>query len=66
MNVTVNGEGREVPANQTVAELIAGYTSAHSGVAVAVNGEVVPRRAWPGHALTEGARVEILTAVQGG
>ena len=66
VNVTVNGEGREVPAQQTLAELIAGHTSAHSGVAVAVNGEVVPRAAWPGHVLAEGATIEILTAVQGG
>ncbi|HET9173636.1 MAG TPA: sulfur carrier protein ThiS [Actinospica sp.] len=66
MNVTVNGEGREVPANQTLAELIARHTDAHSGVAVAVDGEVVPRAAWPGHALGEGAAIEILTAVQGG
>jgi sulfur carrier protein len=31
-----------------------------------VDGEVVPRAAWSGHALAEGARIEILTAVQGG
>ena len=66
MNVIVNGEARSVPANATLAELIAWHTDAHSGVAVAVNGEVVPRTAWPRHELAEGARVEILTAVQGG
>jgi sulfur carrier protein len=33
---------------------------------VAVDGEVVPRAAWPGHRLAEGAKIEILTAVQGG
>jgi len=66
MNVIVNGEPRSVPAHETLAELIARHTSAHSGVAVAVNGEVVPRTTWPRHELTEGARVEILTAVQGG
>jgi len=36
------------------------------GVAVAVDGEVVPRNAWPTAALDEEARVEVLTAVQGG
>ncbi len=36
------------------------------GVAVAVGGEVVPRAAWPTVALDEDARVEVLTAVQGG
>ena len=66
MNVIVNGEAKTVPANETLAGLIARHTNAHSGVAVAVNGEVVPRTVWPQHELAEGAQVEILTAVQGG
>ena len=37
-----------------------------TGVAVAVDGSVVPRAAWPATVLAEGARVEVLTAVQGG
>ena len=37
-----------------------------TGVAVAVDGEVVPRADWPATALADGARVEVLTAVQGG
>jgi thiamine biosynthesis protein ThiS len=40
--------------------------AARGGIAVAVNGEVVPRSAWAGHALRDGDRVEILTAAQGG
>jgi sulfur carrier protein len=66
MNVIVNGEARSVPPNETLAELVARQTNAHSGVAVAVNGEVVPRTAWPAHVLEDGASIEILTAVQGG
>jgi sulfur carrier protein len=66
MNVIVNGEARSVPPNETLAGLIARHTNAHSGVAVAVNGEVVPRTAWPAHVLEDGAAIEILTAVQGG
>jgi sulfur carrier protein len=37
-----------------------------AGVAVAVDGVVVPRGAWPATVLADGARVEVLTAVQGG
>jgi sulfur carrier protein len=37
-----------------------------TGVAVAVDGAVVPRAAWPDTVLTDGARLEVLTAVQGG
>ena len=36
------------------------------GVAVAVDGEVVPRADWESFALAEDARVEVLTAMQGG
>jgi sulfur carrier protein len=35
-------------------------------VAVAVDGEVVPKARWAGTVLADGARVEVLTAVQGG
>ena len=31
-----------------------------------VNGEVVPRRAWPGTPIQDGDQVEVVTAVQGG
>ncbi|MFI6346948.1 sulfur carrier protein ThiS [Streptomyces sp. NPDC050560] len=64
--VSVNGEPRGLPPGTTLAALVAGLTSAHSGVAAAVNEAVVPRGAWPSTALCDGDRVEVLTAVQGG
>ena len=36
------------------------------GVAVAVDGEVVPRARWGNTELREGANVEVVVAVQGG
>ncbi len=66
MKLTVNGEPREAPAGATVAQVVATVTGQPSGVAAAVNGEVVPRRAWPGTALQDGDQVEVVTAVQGG
>jgi sulfur carrier protein len=66
ITVFVNGEARDVPDSQHLAELVDAHTRSRSGVAVAVDGEVVPRTAWPEHALRAGAKVEILTAVQGG
>jgi sulfur carrier protein len=36
------------------------------GVAVAVDGEVVPRSRWAATALADGARVEVVDAIQGG
>ena len=68
MNVLVNGEPRELSAGTTVAELISLLPGAPDGrgVAVAVDGEVVPRGGWGAAELREGASVEVVVAVQGG
>lgn len=69
MNIVVNGESQSVPEQCTVAGLIASLSAAPPdgrGVAVAVGGEVVPRPAWEFTELAEGARVELVAAVQGG
>ncbi|HTP23860.1 MAG TPA: sulfur carrier protein ThiS [Solirubrobacteraceae bacterium] len=68
VNVTVNGDRRELPAGATVASVVAALPNAPEGrgVAVAVEGEVVPRAQWPSVELREGARVEVVVAVQGG
>ena len=66
MRLTVNGEVRELPADVSVAMLVARLTAAPRGVAVAVNGEVVPRSTWETADLADGDRVEVLTAAQGG
>lgn len=66
MNVSLNGEPRAVTADTTLDDLVTALTTAHSGVAAALNETVVPRTQWPATALREGDRVEVLTAVQGG
>lgn len=66
MNVVVNGEARDLDDGTTVAALVADLGSGPSGVAVAVNEEVVPRSTWAGVRLGAGDRVEVLTARQGG
>ena len=66
ITVSVNGERRELPAGHRLDELVAAHIPSRSGVAVAVDGEVVPRTSWAEVALADGAEVEILTAVQGG
>lgn len=68
MNVLVNGEPRELPRESTVAaavEALVGDASPE-GLAVAVDGDVVPRGTWAGTELHDGQRVEVLRAVQGG
>lgn len=66
MNVTVNGCERHVRDGASVDELVAAVAGRRSGVAVAVDGAVVPRSAWTTTALRHGDRVEILDAHQGG
>jgi sulfur carrier protein len=65
--IFVNGEARQ-RAGATVAELLAdlGVDPAARGVAVAVDGEVVPRAEWGELTVNEGQRVEALSAMQGG
>ncbi|MDG4806239.1 sulfur carrier protein ThiS [Micromonospora sp. WMMD1120] len=66
MELTVNGTGRSVATDVSVADLVGEIVPHPRGVAVAVNGEVVPRADWPTRALRDGDRVEVLTAAQGG
>jgi sulfur carrier protein len=62
--ITVNGEPRELTG--TVDELLDALgVQVRRGVAVAVDATVVPRGAWATQ-VADGARVEIVTAVQGG
>ena len=66
ITVVVNGQPRPVPSGHRLSELLEAYGAGRGGIAVAVDGEVVPRAGWPGRELADGARIEILTAVQGG
>ena len=68
MTIELNGETREVDdgATVTAALHLLDLPADARGVAVAVDAEVVPRGQWPARALAPGARVEVLTAMQGG
>ena len=68
MRVVLNGSEAELTEGATVQSAIEALDLPASGrgVAVAVDAEVVPRTEWDSHELTEGARVEVLRAIQGG
>ena len=67
MKIVLNGEPRELADGATVADAVdASGAQSHSGIAVAVDGEVVPRGGWAGRPLADGQQVEVLQAVQGG
>ncbi|HZB05146.1 MAG TPA: sulfur carrier protein ThiS [Thermoleophilaceae bacterium] len=65
--VTLNGEPREVGEAATIESAVRAIGAPDGrGVAVALDGEVIPRGEWATTALREGQQVEVLHAVQGG
>ncbi len=66
MSITVNGESMDVDDDASVRDVVAGLGMPDRGIAVAVDGAVVPRGRWDRYTMTDGAVVEIVTAVQGG
>jgi sulfur carrier protein len=68
VRVFLNGEDAVLADGATVESALAALDlpGAPRGVAVAVDAEVVPRGEWGATQLHEGARVEILHAIQGG
>jgi sulfur carrier protein len=66
MRVTVNGEERILHDGATVREVVQMVSSTDKGVAVALNETVVSRSQWPDVTLSDGDRIEVLTAAAGG
>jgi sulfur carrier protein len=66
VQVKLNGDPRELPDGASLAGAVAELTAGSTGVAAAVNGDVVPRGSWAGTLLRDGDQVEVVTAVQGG
>ena len=68
MRIELNGSGCELVPGATLADAVreSGADPGARGVAVAVDGEVVPRGGWAETALREGQQVEVLAAIQGG
>jgi sulfur carrier protein len=64
--VRLNGEPRELPEGTALEQAVAELTPLRTGVAAAVNGDVVPRGSWTATLLRDGDQVEVVTAVQGG
>jgi sulfur carrier protein len=65
MIVVVNEKKIEVDAQTTIAALVQSLGFPDRGVAVAMDDTVLPRSNWTTE-LFDGARLEVVTAVQGG
>jgi sulfur carrier protein len=66
VTVIVNGQPRNIRAGTAVAVIVADLGAGSTGTAVALNGDVLRRSDWSRTTLTEGDRIEVLTAVAGG
>jgi sulfur carrier protein len=64
--ITVNGEAYPAAPGTTLVDLVDERCASHRGIAVAWNGEVVPRSRWSEILVGEGDQVEIVTAAAGG
>jgi sulfur carrier protein len=62
----VNGVPWEGHGRATVADLVADWCESPKGVAVAIDGEVVPKSRWDDVTIGPGDTVEIVTAAAGG
>jgi thiazole synthase len=75
VRIDLNGEPLELPAGASLADAVRAKLGEEPGealgegargLAVALDGEVVPRGEWEGMALRDGHSVEVLAAIQGG
>ena len=80
MRIELNGRPRDLPDGSTLADAVRAAAAGRDagaeqtpdpapeprGVAVALDGEVVPKGEWASTPLTEGIKVEVLAAIQGG
>jgi sulfur carrier protein len=68
MKLKVNGQDREVAEVRTLRELLLALeiNPEGPGLALALNGQVVPRRDYAATPVEDGDRIEVVRAVQGG
>jgi sulfur carrier protein len=66
MEIVINGKARQVPDDFSLEQAVSLIARSATGIAAAVNDEVVRRASWPDTRLRPGDQVEVITAVQGG
>jgi sulfur carrier protein len=66
--IFVNGTPTDAGAQPTIRDVLlaADIDPERTGIAVAVDAEIARRTVWPTRTVPDGARVEVVTATQGG
>ena len=66
MNVTINGEQKNVSGNTTVTNLFLQFNIQRKNIALELNGEILPKSEWLNYIVQEGDAIEIVEAIGGG
>ena len=66
MTVLVNGETRDIARGYTIINIIEELSKQKNGIAIAVNGKVIPFSNWQNYLLSDHDSVLIIEATQGG
>ncbi|WP_421187613.1 sulfur carrier protein ThiS [Aeromonas sanarellii] len=66
LTIRLNDKAQPLAAGQSVADLLAAQGVNPQGVAVALNGAVLPRSRWAETPLVEGDELHLFTAIAGG
>lgn len=67
MNVTINGEPAQLPDDARVSDVVTALAgNRRDGIAVAMDGEIVPRSEWDEAPVPANAKLEVLSAIGGG
>lgn len=64
--ITVNGEDHVLSDQLTMRQLLDRLSMPEKGIAVAVDGMVLPKSRWDSTTVEKGWTIDVLTAVQGG
>ncbi len=64
--IQLNGELRQIQAQQTVADLVTELELANQTIAIAINRQIVPRGSWSERLLCANDQVEVVRAIGGG
>ncbi|WP_439845525.1 sulfur carrier protein ThiS [Aeromonas veronii] len=66
LTILLNDKAQPLTAGQSVADLLAAQDVNPQGVAVALNGAVLPRGRWAEIRLNDGDELHLFTAIAGG
>ncbi len=66
MILQVNGEEKRATKNSSVADALVEWGYSGNDIAIAINGEFVPRSSYTQHQLREKDNIEIVAPIQGG